>query len=63
MNTRLKASIEDAIQKVMNKAAEDDSSLWDHYIHPQLVKQMTNAAEVVFDSSADSQTYFEQETR
>jgi hypothetical protein len=59
MNTKLKASIEEAIDGALNKHAED--GLWEHYIHTKLVRQMTDAAEIVFDASQDSQTFFESE--
>lgn len=59
MNTKLKAAIEDAIQTTMDENCEEP--MWDRFIHPELVKQMTNAAEVVFDASQDAQKYFEQE--
>ncbi len=59
MNTKLKASIEDAIDTALNSHAEDH--LWDNYIHPNLVKQMTEAAESVFDAAQDAQSYLKTE--
>ncbi len=59
MDTRIKADLEDAIQKVLNDGCEHDA--WSHFIHPELVKQMANAAELIFDASQDAQSYFEQE--
>lgn len=59
MNTKVKASIEDAINKAIIDHCDDP--LWDRYIHPELVKQMTNAAEAVFDAAQDAQKFFEQE--
>jgi len=59
MNTKLKATIEEHIQKALDIRAED--GCWEYYIHPELVKQMTNAAEVVFDAAQDAQEYFEHE--
>jgi hypothetical protein len=59
VNTKLKAAIEEAIQGAIDDNCED--GLWERYIHPELVKQMTNAAETVFDSAQDAQKFFEQE--
>lgn len=55
MNTKLKSKIEEAVEDVINKTCEED--LWDGYIHPELVPQMTNAAEQVFDSAMKAQEY------
>lgn len=57
MNTRLKAKIEEAIDKVLQDTAED--SYWSYYIHDELVTQMTNAAEQVFDAAMKAQEYAE----
>jgi len=59
MNTHLKAAIEDGIQKAIDDNCEDP--LWEGYIHTELVKQMANAAEIVFDSAMDSQKFVENE--
>jgi hypothetical protein len=58
MDTLLKAKIEAAIDKVINAAAEEDEVSWDNFIHSTLVKQMTNAAEAVFDSAQDAQKFY-----
>ena len=60
MNTQLKAKLELAIDKVIQDNCEDD--YWQYMIHPELVKQMTNAAEMVFDSAQDAQLYYEHES-
>ena len=59
MDTRLKAKMETAIEKVINDNCEDD--YWQHYIHPELYRQMTEAAELVFDSAQNAQAYKEHE--
>jgi hypothetical protein len=61
MNTQLKASMEVAISNVIAKHCEDD--YWDYLIHPQVVKQMANAVEAVFDAAQDAQEYYEHETQ
>lgn len=60
MNTRLKATIETTIQKGLDAHCED-GDCWTHYIHPELVRQMTDAAEVVFDASQAAQEYYARE--
>jgi hypothetical protein len=55
MDTRLKAKLETAIERVINDNCEDD--YWRHYIHTELYRQMTNAAELVFDSAQDAQEF------
>lgn len=55
MNTELKAKIEKAIDKTINDNCEDN--LWDGYIHPELVQQMANAAEQVFDATMKAQEF------
>jgi len=60
MNTQLKAKLELAIDKVIQDNCEDD--YWNYLIHPELVKQMTDAAELVFDSAQDAQEYNECES-
>jgi len=59
MNTRLKAKVEEAIDKVIQDASEDDC--WSGWIHDELVAQMTNAAEQVFDSAMKAQEYAEEQ--
>ena len=61
MNTQLKAEIEKAIQTVIDDNC--DEGYWTQFIHPELVQQMTNALEVVFDAAMKSQEFFESETR
>jgi len=55
MHTQLKAKIEQAIQNVINKNAEEE--LWQGFIHEEMAAQMTNAAEQVFDASMAGQKY------
>jgi hypothetical protein len=57
MNTKLKSIIEKAINKVIENTCEDP--LWEGIIHPELVEQMTNACEQVFDSAMKAQEYCE----
>jgi len=59
MNIQLKAKIEMAIEKVITDNCED--ATWNHYIHPELYSQMTNAAEMVFDASQSAQEFKAQE--
>ncbi len=61
MNTEFKAKLEKAIQTVIDENCEE--MYWTQFIYPELVQQMTNAAEAVFDASMKSQDYFESETR
>jgi hypothetical protein len=63
MKTKFKAEIESAITEVFNRHAEGmEDDPWDYLIHPKLISQMTNAAEVVFDAAQDSQEYYESES-
>ena len=62
MNARLKSDIEEAIQGVLDATCETDDPPWDNYIHPTLVRQMTDAAALVFDSAQDAQDYYMKET-
>jgi hypothetical protein len=55
MNTLLKAKLEEAIASTILNNCEEN--LWDGLIHDTLVKQMTTAAEQVFDATMDSQTF------
>lgn len=59
MDIQLKADISKAIDKAINKAADD--APWDGYIHNELVTQMTNAAEQVFDAAMTAQVFQKQE--
>lgn len=59
MNTKLKAQIESAIEEALDKNSE--AELWDGYIDDGLVKRMTEAAELVFDSSMAAQKFALQE--
>ena len=61
MNTRLKADIEEAIQETLNDHCEDDDVPWNNYIHPTLVRQMTDAAALIFDSAQEAQEYYKRE--
>lgn len=63
MDTLFKAKIEVAIQKALNDSAENGEDAWSHLIHPDLVKQMTNAAESVFDAAQSAQDYYEHENQ
>lgn len=60
MTTKLKLALETAIEQVIENVENPD---WPYYIHSQLVRQMTNAAEMVFDASQDGQEYFASETK
>jgi len=59
MNSQMLADLEKAIDKVIEAYAEE--GYWDGYIHPQLSRQMTNAAAMVFDATMDGQEYAERE--
>ena len=59
MNTKLKLAIEQAIDNVLDKNAEEN--LWDGYIHPELSKQMATAAEQVFDATMQGQEFAQNE--
>ena len=61
MNTKLKATVEEAISKALDDHSED--GCWEHFIHPEIVRQMTNAAEVVFDATQYAQEYYARESR
>lgn len=61
MHPKLKLKIYEALERVIEDNGEDEF-LWCHLIHPELVTQMTNAAETVFDSAALSQEYYERES-
>jgi hypothetical protein len=55
MKTELKAKLE----KVIDDFIEDNAgyNFWDEYIHPELGKQMANAAEQVFDATMSVQEF------
>ena len=59
MDIQLKAKISKAIDNVINEAA--DEAPWDGYIHNELVTQMTNAAEQVFDAAMTAQAFQKRE--
>ena len=59
MNTKLKLAVEEAIDKAIQDNAENN--MWDGYIHPDLSKQMANAAEQVFDASMTGQEFAKSE--
>lgn len=59
MHLDLKLKIYRAIEGVINKQAEKES-LWEWMIHPDLVGQMTDAAELVFDSAQQAVKYSEE---
>ena len=59
MDTRLKAKLETAIEKVIED--DCDNNYWQYMIHPELYSQMTNAAEQVFDAAQDIQAFVESE--
>lgn len=58
MKLQLKLEIEKAIEKVIQKAAEDGE--WPYFIHDELISQMVNAAEAVFDSAQNAQAFYEE---
>lgn len=55
MNRKLKLEIQEAINKVIEDNSEE--TLWPGFLHDNLIEQMTDAAELVFDSSIDGQRY------
>jgi hypothetical protein len=55
MNLELKVKLQRAIDRVIIDGCED--GLWEYLIHPELIEQMTNAAELIFDSAQDAQEY------
>lgn len=61
MTLELKLKLYNAINKTILDEAEGEIS-FDYYIHPNLIKQMTDAAELVFDSSQEGQEYYVLET-
>jgi hypothetical protein len=61
MNLQLKAKIEAAIEKVINDTCEADYPPWDHYIHGELYRQMTDAAELVFDVAQAAQKFMQEQ--
>lgn len=58
MNTAFKAKLEAAIESVVNDNCEEE--YWSHYIHSELYRQMTDAAEAVFDAAQTAQEFKEQ---
>ena len=60
MNIQLKAKIEKAIESVIHSVAEQEGELWDMLFPDCLVRQMTDAAELVFDSAQSSQRFYEE---
>lgn len=59
MNYKLKAEIHEAIQKVLDKNAENN--MWGHFIEDRCIDKMTDAAALVFDSSMDGQAFYQKE--
>ena len=59
MKTELKFRLEETIDDFIENNA--DCNLWDGYIHPELARQMANAAEQVFDATMTSQEFVKQE--
>jgi hypothetical protein len=59
MNATLLARIQDALDRVIEDSCEDD--FWDEYLHPELTRQMADAAAAVFDASMAAQAYAEKE--
>jgi hypothetical protein len=53
MNTAYKAHLEAKIQQWVNEHCEDMDFLW----HPNIVRQMTDAAELVLDASIQAQQF------
>lgn len=60
MKSRLFNRLEQAIEKMINDAAED-GNYWDGLIHPSLSKEMATAAAQVFDAAMNGQAYAEKE--
>ena len=61
MNTRLKADIEEAVAKVLERYGDKEDPGWKYISHPTLTSQMTDAAALVFDSAQSAQEYSEKE--
>lgn len=57
MHPKLQLKIYEAIEKVIEDNSEDISGL----VEPNLVKKMTAAAELVFDTSMEAQEFAENE--
>jgi hypothetical protein len=56
MSTRLRASLEAAIQKWADAECEEDD--WsEHYAPPSLIPNMAQAAYLVFQANADGQAF------
>ena len=58
MTLKLKVKLEEAVQNWIEEICEHDDRP-EGYMHPELVIQMTNAAEAVFDSGFAAQAYKE----
>lgn len=59
MHRELRTKIYRAIEGVINRQAEKEP-LWDGMIHPNLMSQMADAAELVFDSAQQGMKYNEE---
>ena len=61
MTTKFKLLLETAIEDVLCKSTEN-GTCGEYYHHTQLVRQMTNADEMVYDACQDAQEFYEEET-
>lgn len=57
MQTTEKAKLEKKINEWLNENCEDLSFEYDVFWHPTLVREITNAAEAVFDSCVHAQRF------
>lgn len=55
MNLELKVKLQRAIDALLNN--NGDEEYWENWIHPELSMQMTNAAELIFDSAQNAQKF------
>jgi len=53
MKLKLKLQIQQAIQKVLDKNCEDGGA-WEYPLSDNLILNMTNASEAVFDAGQDA---------
>lgn len=59
MKTQLKAELENVIQSLLNKWADNDEIYF--YVSATLNERMTDAAATVFDIAEETSTYVENE--
>lgn len=61
MNLKLKHLIHEAVENAIQSNAEDE--LWPYFIHENLVDNMVDAAEAVFDSAQKAQDFYKHQTQ